>query len=237
MAGKRFYEPVGGDLTLWADPKDFVKADLEAEVVELEFLMAQGDPVRERLGSCSGFQTLEAYDAYLFTEWSRKKDIIDFFDYSNTTLELTVKDGEWFLPEAIEAICGEEIGFEGSKMIDDDWATYWQHDDNEAHEVDLRVRDYKKRMTKIRIRRSANPRSALNNLDVYVADNILQLDNPANLAATGVSISTDNDWNEIVFSSSKRGKYIRLTGFGSAHATNEVRIREIEAWVVTVEYD
>lgn len=237
MAGRRFYEPVSGDLTLWADPKDFVKEDLEEEVLELEFLMAQGDPVRERLGNCAGFQTLEQYDAYLGSEWSRKKDIIDFFDYLNTTLELTVKDGTWFTPIAVESVCGEDVGHEAIYTIDGETNTYWEHDDDEEHEIIWKLRDYKKRISKLRVRVGSSSRNLLTGLDVYVASTIGGVFSENNKFAEDISFIINNTWTEIPFSSKANGIYIRFANFKSSQPDNWVRIQEIEAFVVTVEYD
>lgn len=234
---QRLYELVSGDLKLWADPKNFVKADLEDEVADLEFLMAQSDLVREKLGNCAGFATLEAYDAYLDIEWSRKKDIIDYFDYSDRVVTLDVQDGAWFSPESIVDVCGERVGNEAIYSIDGDTGTFWQDDTDEPHQITFNLRDYAKKISKARIYRGANARSALDNLTIQVANSIPGLDNPANEAVTGVSISTDDAWNEIEFTTKQIGEIIRLTDFGSANALNESRIREIEFWVETQLYD
>lgn len=233
----RLYEPVGIDIKLWSDPRIFEMAVLEAEVVDLDFLIAQDDPVRLRLGQCKGFQTLEEYDDYLDSEWGMRRDLIDFFDYDTKVVNITSKNGAWFLPIGVESFCGEEVGREAIYAIDGSQSTFWQHEDNEAHEIIFKLRDYKKRVEKIRIYRGSNARSALNNLDIYVANSIGGLDDPQNLAIADASIDIDDDWNEIVFSTKQRGRYIRLTGFGSENNSNESRIRELEAWVTTFEYD
>ena len=104
---------------------------------------------------------------------------------------------------------------------------------DEQHEVILKLRDYPKKVEKIQIRRGANSRSALTNLDIYVAGSLSGLNNPDNLAISGVNLTVDADWNEIVFTKKQTGRYIKLTGFGSLHADNHARIREIQAWVTT----
>lgn len=233
----RLYEPVDIDLKLWADPKTFVKADLEVEVVELEFLIDQEDPVRLRLGNCAGFQTLEEYDAYLDSEWSRKKDIIDFFDYDTKVVNLTVKNGEWFSPILIEDVCGERVGNEAIYSIDGDTGTFWQDDTNEEHQITFKLREYSKRISKIRLWLDSNVRSQLTDITIQAANSVPGLDNPSNEAITGVNVSTPDAWNEIDFTTEQIGKFIRLTGFGSLNAVNQVRIREIEAWVETQMYD
>lgn len=232
----RFYEPISGDteLKLWADPDTFVEADLEAELSELLELQALSEEARELTG-CSEL-TRDDFDIQIQDRIDIVRDILDFFGYDNKTLNITAKDGAWFLPVAVENSCGEELGREAGFAIDGEVNTFWQHEDNETHEIDFKIRDYRKRVEKIRIYRGVNARSALNNLDIYIANSVGGLNDPENLHATGVSISTDDAWNEIILSSKGRGKYLRLTGFGSANAVNEVRIREIQVWVTIVEY-
>lgn len=233
----RLYEPVDIDLKLWADPKTFVKLDLEAEVVELEFLIGQEDPVRLRLGQCAGYPTLEEYDSYLDSEWTRKKDIIDFFDYETKVVNLTVKDGAWFSPILIEDVCGERVGNEAIYSIDGDTGTFWQDDTNEPHQITFKLRDYSKRISKVRIWVDTNARSSLTDITIQAANSVPGLSDPSNEAVTGVNISTQDAWNEIDFTTEQIGKFVRLTGFGSLNSLNESRIREIEMWVETQMYD
>lgn len=233
---KRFYEPVSGDLTLWADPRSFVKADLEAEVLDLEVIINEDDIVREKLGNCAGYQDLEDYDDYLNEQWSMKKDQIDFFDYLNTTLELTVKDGKWFTPDSVYSVCGADVGYPADNTIDGDTATYWEHDVNEQHEIIWQLRSYKKRMSKINLRIGSSSRNLLTGLDIYIADNVGGLYSVNNKVASGLSFSVANTWEEIEFPNAN-GKYIRFANFGSSNVDNWVRIQEIEIWVKTVEYD
>ncbi len=236
---QRYYERKDGQIPpkmkLWADPAEYVEADLQAIIDAREPLLALDDASLALVAPIQG-GTVDDLRAAWQQDVDTAHDILDFFDYEKTTINLSVADGAWFTPEAVEMVCGEEVGNEAALMIDGNNTTYWQHDADEAHQVDLRLRNYSKKMTGLRIRRQTNERSALNNLDIYVASSLGGLDNPEQLAISGVTLSVDNDWNEIVFPSPARGKYIRLSGFGSAHAGNEVRIREIEARVIVHEY-
>lgn len=231
----RWYRPRSGgtELELYVDPGLFTEVQDQADLAVFEEAQASSDPLREQLAAANGFLNLGEYDAWLEDRIWEIKDRLDFYSYQNRDETITVRDGDWFTPIAIESVCGEEVGNPATNMIDGDNGTWWQHVDNEAHDVVLQLRDYRKRVTKIRIRRDNNVRSQLQNLDVYAALNTGNLDNPNNLKATGVELLTPADWNEVVFDSPRNCRYIRLTGFGSAQAANEVRIREIEAWVIT----
>lgn len=237
---RRYYERIsaGAELQLWSDPRTFVKADLEAEVAELEVIMAYPDEIRERLAGCNGFQTLDDYDDHLDDLWNQNKDILDFFDYDAGTVNITIREGAWFLPIAVEDVSGEDVGNEAALAIDGDNGTFWQHSVDQPHQITFRLRDHNKRISKLRFRRNTNARSELTNLTVQIAKSIPGLDNPNNLALENFTPTwVDSDWTEVVLTSKQFGKYIRLTGFGSNNNNNEARIREIEAWVETREYD
>ncbi|MCP4895787.1 MAG: hypothetical protein GY906_02335, partial [bacterium] len=64
-----------------------------------------------------------------------------------------------------------------------------------------------------------------------------EIDNINNRIFTGINFTTNNTWEELVLISKKNIRYIKFVGFGSQHASNGVRIQEIQAWVTTVEYD
>ncbi len=230
----RYYEPVGIDLKLWADPKDFVQAELENELSAVEEIQTLSDNARTYL---SGPDGLEAYDASLEIQRVRAANLVDFFDYSNTMINLNVKDGAWFTPVAVQAACGEEVGHEAILTIDGQTNTYWQHSANEAHEITWQLRDYTKRMAKLEVRIGSSSRNLLTDIDIYIADSIDGLDSPTNLVVSGVNLTTPNSWEEIDFVSKQNGRYIRFTGFGSQHAANEVRIQEVRAWVTTIQYN
>ncbi|MCP4878342.1 MAG: hypothetical protein GY896_23050 [Gammaproteobacteria bacterium] len=234
---KRFYEPVSGDLVLWSDPAQFEKTQLEAELALVEQYQGYDDTVRTIIATCSGFDNLQAFDDDLTAKRTRLKDLIDFFDYSNTPLALNVKDGAWFTPIAVQGKCGEEVGHEAILTIDGSNTTYWEHAVGEAHQITWQLRDYRKRIGKLQVRIASSDRNLLTGIDIYIADNVDGLDSPGNLIKSGVNLVVPNSWEEIPFISKGNGQYIRFTGFGSQHASNEVRIQEIQAWVVTVEYD
>lgn len=232
----RLYEPkaAGAELQLWADPQRYVKIELEEELSALEELIALSPEAREL---ANGQLDREDWDEFSAAQRARLKNLIDFFDYDTKVVDLTVADGAWFQMEAVEDFCGEEAPRPAVDSIDGDTGTFWQHDQDHAHQITWRLRDYEKRVSKVRVWLGANARSKLNNLDIYVANSVGGLNLPTNLAITGASISTADAWNEIDFTIEQVGQFVRFTGFGSQNSVDESRIREVEAWVETIEYD
>lgn len=230
----RLYEPksAGTELQLWSDPLLHVKADLEQELIYWQEVQELSPEARALVGL-----DREDFDEQVEAEIERLENLIDFFDYTEKVVNLTVKDGAWFKMEAVEDFCGEETGREAPLSIDDDTGTFWQHEQDHAHQITWRLRDYRKRVSKVRVYLGANARSKLENLDIYVAGSVGGLNLPENLAVSGASISTEDAWNEIDFTTEQLGRYVRFTGFGSQNSLNESRIREVEAWVETIEYD
>ncbi|MCP4900200.1 MAG: hypothetical protein GY906_24780 [bacterium] len=238
MAGKRFYEPTAGDLTLWTDPNLFVKTNLEAELAVIEELRGLSNETRTFVALSQRYPSLETYDEFhLDASRTRLKNLIDFFDYDNEPLNLNVKEGAWFTPLWVEDFCGEEVGDEAALSIDGQNNTWWQHNVDHAHEITWRLRDYKKRMSKMEVRVQSSSRHKLTDVDIYIADTVAGLTNPNNLVLSGVNLILTNAWEEIDFGSKRNGQYIRFTGFGSQHGNNEVRIADVRMRVVTVEYD
>ncbi len=230
----RYYEPVADDLKLWADPAVFVRADLEDELAATEEIMALSDDARTLLAGPGG---LEAYDESLELNKERLSNLIDFFDYSNTVLNLNVKDGAWFTPVAIESVCGEDTGQEAILTIDGQTNTYWEHDVDEQHNIIWQLRDYTKRIVKLQVRVGGSGRNLLTGLDVHIADNVADLSNVGSRVIENGSLTVPNSWEELTWGPSKKnGKYIKFADFQSQHANNYVRIQEIQAWVTTVEY-
>jgi len=221
-------------LKLWADPEDYDQAAMQEYLSRLETLAALDDETllilaNDQAGIGNVRDVLQA-------EIDRYKDILDFFDYEKTPQTFQTADGTWFTPEAVEAVCGEDVDQGADLILDADHNTYWQHSVDEEHQIDFRVRSYLKKMTKVRFRRFSNERTELNNLTISAAWTLGALDNPSNVVATGATLSTVADWNEVEFTSPKRAKYLRLSGFGSAHASNHARIRTVEVWVTVHEY-
>ncbi len=230
----RFYRPKDGGtkLDLYIDPAEYSQAQDQLDLALIEETQASSDALREQLAAANGFANVGEYDAWLEDQRDELADRLDYYDYSNRDETITVRDGMWMTPEAVESFCGEEVGWEAVNMIDGDIGTWWQHETDETHEIVLRLRDYRKRVAKIRIRRGNNVRSQLQNLDVRAAMTIANLDKAESLRVTGAELLTPAAWNELDFTTPRNCRYIKLS-FASAHASNEARIREVEAWVIT----
>lgn len=234
---RRFYEPVNGDLQLWSDPNIFVEAELQEQLDIIEEYRALSYEAREELAPRLNYTSVEEFDDDLDDQRERLSNLLDFFNYEDDSLTITIKDGAWFTPIAVQAVCGEEVDHEAILSIDGFNNTYWEHRTDEAHEITWQLRDYNKRIAGLEVRLGNNIRTQLTNLDVYVSKKISGLTKPENLVATGVNLTTPDAWNQISFSHKAMGKYIRFTGFGSVHSGNVVRIQEVRAWVVTIEYN
>lgn len=231
----RFYQPISGDLKLWADPDTFVEADLQKELDELLEIQELSEGARE-LTQCTNLNR-EDFDLFIQERIDALKDQLDFFNYSNIPLVLNVKDGAWFTPIAVESVCGEDVDHEAPLTIDGQTNTYWQHDIDEEHEIIWKLRDYRKRIAKLQIRIGSSSRNLLTDLDIYASDSLLEIDNINNKIFTDINFTVNNTWEELVLISKKNIKYIKFVGFGSQHVTNEIRIQEVQAWVTTVEYN
>ncbi len=232
----RYYEPIAGDLKLWADPATYVRADLEDELAAIEEIMALSDDARIILAGGEAF--LDAYDQNLEDMRERVANLVDFFDYSNTVVNLNVKDGAWYTPVAVESFCGEDVGREAIFTIDGQTNTYWEHDVDEQHDIIWQLRDYTKRIAKLQVRVGSSSRNLLTGLDVYIANTIDGLTSTGNRVIENGSLVVPNSWEELSWGPSKQnGQYIRFADFQSQHPDNYIRIQEIQAWVVTVEYE
>ena len=229
----RWYRPKAGGtkLELYIDPEEYDQAEEQTALAEIQELQGLGDANRTLVATALGHDNLGGFDDWLQARAEELQDRLDYYDYQNRDETVTVRDGAWFTPEAVEAHSGEEVGNEAVNMIDGDNGTWWQSNLDQTHVIDLRLRSYKKRISNMQIRRGGNVRSQLQNLEIRAANSLGGLNNDGNIIASGVELLTEADWNEIAISK-KTCRYIRLS-FTSAHASNEARIREIEVWVET----
>lgn len=242
----RYYERRDGAnppvIKLWKDPREWNEADLQAEVDHHEEILSLSDDalsiIVQALGGIGSLgNTLDDFKVALQDKVDANKDLIDYFSYAKTSVEIPIAAGDWYTPEAVELRCGEESGYEAELAVDGDAGTLWVHQADEEHDLVFRLRGYPKRATKIRIRRDASPDSELTGLDVYAATTLGGLSNPLTLAATNTTLPLPTEWNEVEFDHPRRLKFLRLAGFGSVHPTNQVRIRELQVWVTTQDYE
>ena len=240
---KLFYQNAGGgNLNVYDDPQVLVQSDLQAQDTALDEIIALSDTLRTflaqggipGLGIPGGFSDLASFDSYLEDESERIKDILDYFDYGTRVENLTVRDGEWVVPEALESVSDEAPGEEGTKSIDGDNGTWWQSNASGTRTIVFRVKSYKKKFEQIRLRISnANEdRAELQNVTVKAAAALVNIDDAGNTIGTGVNFDHGGDnWMEYVFPTKKRARYLKLEIPGSLHSNpDQVRIREIQVF-------
>lgn len=228
---KRFYEPkvAGTELQLWVDPQVFTEVDDQASLTAVRELLALdglSDEAKVELEL-----TQERFDLWADQELELL-DRLDYYDYDDRVENLTVRDGDWFTPEAVESVCGETGTNVVENSIDGDNQTFWRHDANEVHSVIYRLRSYPKRVTKVRFRiaTSVPAREQLENLSVYASREIANLgDNKVADALNPVWVS---GWNEVDVDDKQQVRYVKLE-FQSANANEFSQVREFAVRVET----
>lgn len=235
---KRFYEPkaAGTELQLYIDPQAFVKTDDEAALVAVQELLAL-DTLSE--GAKAELQlTDERFDLWRDQE-DEILDRLDYYDYADRAENLTVRDGAWFTPDAVESSCGETGGNVETQSIDGDNGTWWRHAVDERHSIIYELRDHSKKVSKIRFRYGASESATerLTNLDVHAAKAVANIDEPESILETGIAITWPTGqgdvWVEHTLAAKKnKARFIKLV-FDSDHAQNTMRIREFAVWVET----
>lgn len=239
MAVRRYTRNVAGEeLGLLDDPTQFIRVDDVAALADVVAIQAADDLVRAELAFCKG-STLEDYDAFLEELFDRLSDRIDYYTYDTAVQNTTYYEGAWFSPDSIESVLGEDVGNEADKSIDGNTVTFFRDSQNHQHEIIFQLRDYPKKISKIRffygIGESARER--LNNMDVHAAAGIGNIDNPENILETGINIAwpTPGDvWVEHTLAQKKaRARYIKLVIDDTDNGNNHAQIREFEVWVET----
>ncbi len=224
------------EINIWGDTSTLTAVELQDEVDAYGDIQALDDDAITILIEGTPL-TVEMYREMIQQEIDQRKDLIDFFDYEKTDVVLSVADADWFTPVSVEDFCGEEVGHEAVLTIDELNNTYWQHDTDHEHEITWKLREYKKRISKLQVRVGSSSRNLLTDVDVYIADDVALLGTPGALVTT-FDLTVPNSWEEVTWGPGKKnGRWIRFAGFKSQHANNEVRIQEVQMRVVTVEYD
>lgn len=237
----RLYVPMvaGTELDLFIDPFTFVKADDETRLLEIAEFQALSDAARTEVAICKEFGTLAAFDAALQDEQWDIEDRIDYYSYDDRTENLTVRDGAWFTPDSVDSFCGETGANVVGNSIDGSFGTFWRHSVDERHSVIYKLRNYPKKVARIRFRyNSTEPvTEQLSNLDVHAAKNLANIDEAENILETGINISwpvgQGSIWVEHTLAQKKnKARYIKLL-FDTAHASNTSQIREFAVRVET----
>ena len=234
----RWYKPVAGPgLNLFIDPQSFTQTEDQEALALVQEIEASNELVRTELGVCRGFSSLQEYDDYLEDQRWQLQDRLDYYNYDNRTEQLDVRDGAWFSPDAVELVCGEDAGDVAADSIDGDTGTFWRHSAIERHSIIYRLRDYPKKVSKMRIWHAATGtnREQLQNIDVFASRALGNIDDPANQLLAGFTPpwSATGDWNVIDFTFKKnKARYVKLL-FDSNRPDGQIQIREIEIRVET----
>lgn len=238
---KRFYEPKSAstELNLWIDPTLYSETEDIANLADFNALLACDDFVRQQLADLNGYPTLETYDVFIQDQADEIEDRLDYYNYSTRLEELTVADGAWFSPDAIQSVGAEDLGNEASRAVDGNNATFWRDSTNHQHVIIFDLRSYPKKIAKIRFRYGAgeSARERLNNMDVHASRGIANIDDAGNILETGINIAwpTPGDvWVEHTLAQKKnKARFIKLVIDDTDNGSNHAQIREFEVWVET----
>jgi hypothetical protein len=238
----RWYRPVSGgtELELYIDPGLYTEAQDQLDLALFEEAFESSDSLREQLAAANGFSNLGEYDAYLEDQIWEIKDRLDYYAYETTAKNVTVADGAWFTPEAIEEFCGEHPTNVAANSIDGDNVSIWQHFQTHQHSIVYRLRDYPKKITKVRFRygNTEPEREQLQDLNIFAARNLNMIDDAGNQVLTNANPTWPvggGVWVEVVLDTPKtNARYIKLL-FDTADASNNGQVREFAVWVETRE--
>ncbi len=237
---KRFYAHVAGnvDLDLFIDPQAFnetVDTDRLAVVQELQGL---SDPTRTVVALMANAASLADYDTALQDEEWDIQDRLDYYSlYINRVQNLTVRDGAWFTPDAVDSFCGEDAPNVVGNSIDGLNSTHWRHNFNHRHSVIYQIRDYPKKVARIRFRYGGSlNREELNNIDVRASKNLANINDPANLLESGINPTWPGGpavWVEHTLANKKNEARYRKLEFDTASGSNDMQMREFAVFVET----
>lgn len=238
---RRWYESksAGTALQIFEDASLFTQVDDTDRVNAVAAIRALSDNVRTAIALDCGFPNLQAYDDELEEEEYELRDRLDYYSYENRNENLNVRDGAWFIPEAVESFPGELVGFEAALMIDGDNVSQWRYTPplpTDRLEWVLRLRSYPKKITKIRFRHGGpgNIAEQLIDVNVSAAKALSQIDEASNIIVSGIIPNwLAGSWVEIVFPTPKiNARYIKIN-CNTNSLVNEIRVREINVRVET----
>lgn len=240
MAVRRFTRNVAGEeLGLLDDPTIFIRVDDVAELANIVEIQSATDNVRAYIASILNAESLEEYDAFLEGEFDKLSDRIDYYSYDTAIQNTTYYQGAWFSPDSIQSVLGEDVGNEAVNAIDGNTTTFWRDSTNHQHVIIFKLRDYPKKISKIRFFYAvAEPaRERLNNMDVHASAGIGNIDEPENILETGINIAWPTPGGVFVehtlANKKPRARYIKLVIDDTDNGNNQAQIREFEVWVET----
>lgn len=235
---RKFWEKLNNNrIQFYDEPADFIKADLEAELVEAQSILALPDNLKMLLaGNNPGFESEDDFTDHYEGIIADLAERLDYYDHDTVDETVTVITDTWLSPAdaklgpaIVVDVCGEEATYEAVNAIDGANGTQWRHDANEVHVLTFDW-GYKKRFNGMRFSlpaTSPNVRMYLTDFDLRIAGNLNGLDDPANEVITGGAMAGTETGDVDFMFSNKNGRYVRLTVNATAHTNNNVRIREI----------
>ena len=231
------YEPKAAstELAVVRDKFVYTKAADQARLDVITDLQALPDATRTVLAPGGD---LADYDKMLEDEEYVIRDRLDYYDYDTRQISRTVADGQWFTPDSVESVCGETAPNVAARMIDGDDATFWRHAVDEPHVLTFKLRDYPKKIERIRLRYGAgeSARERLNDITIKAAKGLANLDN--NVLESGINLvyptGAGLTWVEHTLAAKKlKARYIRLEIGNTDNGSNQAQIREFQIWVST----
>lgn len=241
MATKQWYEHVAGNtaMNLLQDPFVFDKTADTARLARVVEFQSLSTVARTEAAGWDGLSLAEFDDAMEKESWELNARLL-FYDFPTKTLNLTVKDGDWFTPEAVETSCGASGGNTAANSIDGNNTTFWRHAVDESHSITYRLRSFPLKFGRFRLRfNTAEPvNEQLSAITFRAARSLAKIDDPGNVLEADINIvwptGQGSIWVEYTLATKKvSGRYIKLDGFGSAHASNTIQIREFAVFVET----
>lgn len=241
MATKQWYEHISGntEMNLIQDPLVFDKTDDIAKLAVITEFQALSITARTEIADADG-QSLAEFDDELEKEGWKLNARLLFYDFPTRVLNLTIKDGDWFTPEAVETSCGASGGNAAANSIDENNTTFWRHAVDEQHSITYRLREFPLKISKIRFRYNTSEpvNEQLDTLTIRASRALGKIDDAGSLIESGLNITwptgAGSTWVEHTLASKKVSvRYIKLEEFGSAHASNTIQIREFAVFVET----
>lgn len=249
---KLFYTTGAGGTQIEAinDLQIYTKEDLETQFSSSQMILDLGEELRgylaqggiPGLGIPGGFPDLNSFDSYLEEDRDRILDMLDYFTYELEAAPFNVRTGDWFTPIEVYDVSGELSGSEAFHAIDGAVGESWWQSDvkvSGSHYITFKVRDYQKKISKIRLRTtSGDLRAQLQGVTIRTTNNPGNIDEPSQIAASDVNFTyVDDNWMEYEFPSKKTAKYLKLDISGSLNSNDEVRIREIQVRVEIINHE
>lgn len=240
---KRLWLPQASNTELLTktDGSLFKKVDDDARILVIDDFQALGTATRTALAEALGYADLATFDAALEAEEWEILDRLDYYStYDTRTDNLTVADGAWFTPEAVESFCGEETGEEATLSVDGVNTTFWSHVQDHQHSIVYRLRGYPKKISKIRIRYGGSAAvERLNNMDVHASTGLANIDDAASILETGINLTWPAGpavWVEHTLAKkSLKARYVKLVVDDTDNVNNTLQMREFAVWVETKE--